>query len=285
LGLLVAMGFDRLRSINVPLPLLGVEDKADLALAQADRILSLLETILGLVGVILPLALGVVVYIFQQNRRVIEDLTDKAEEARRDAANSKARVEELNAETRGLDSKVREAVGKINGAIEQDKLREEALNKLQASVQTQRFDVNDALLEAQQASKVAVFFRELITVRKLEVMVHANKTSDSIMAVYTLRTLFDRNADKALDEDNAMLRVEAIRTFSKIADLPAISAELHAEFSTALAAIADDATEALVVRTQAMRVLQTLNRRATNSAPQQALGKSGTAQDDPNTKR
>lgn len=126
LGVLFLIGLDRVRDAMAPPVMLSTDDKASLALEQADRILSLLEVVIGAIALVLPLALGVVVFIFQQNRRTIEELTERAHHAQQDAAASAELVNKYRASAEATEARVSDALTQIAVAEERDRLRDEA---------------------------------------------------------------------------------------------------------------------------------------------------------------
>ncbi|MCU0464975.1 MAG: hypothetical protein MUF38_10455, partial [Anaerolineae bacterium] len=95
LAILSTMVYERVQQANQPRQPLSGDIAANLAVEQADRILNLLETLFGVIGVILPLALGVIVYLYQQgttnekrskaalesNKRTIIKLSENAKQS------------------------------------------------------------------------------------------------------------------------------------------------------------------------------------------------------------
>lgn len=134
-------------------PPLALEDATDLAIEQADRILGLLEVVLGIIGLLLPLGLGVVVYIYNQSRATIEEnrvtiarLSEQAASATRDAARSADIVESLRA-------KVADALRAAEEAVERDKERDTQTQALQRDIDKQRKQIDVDRIDAEMRDK------------------------------------------------------------------------------------------------------------------------------------
>lgn len=162
LFVLLIVGLDRVRHASDPIPDLSTADKAGLALDQAERILSLLEVVIGAIALVLPLALGVVVFIFQQNRRTIEELTQKAERAETNAARSENRVEEYREEAKAIGERVNAALNQIVIAEERDRFRDEESRKQEAANLQRDLERDQAAHELQR--QIADQKREVVDV-------------------------------------------------------------------------------------------------------------------------
>ena len=162
LFVLLIVGLDRVRHASDPIPDLSTADKAGLALDQAERILSLLEVVIGAIALVLPLALGVVVFIFQQNRRTIEELTQKAERAETNAARSESRVEEYREEAKAIGERVNAALNQIVIAEERDRFRDEESRKQEAANLQRDLERDQAAHELQR--QIADQKREVVDV-------------------------------------------------------------------------------------------------------------------------
>lgn len=141
--LLAWLGFQVVALANGRIqPPMTAEDATELAIAQADRILGLLEVVLGIIGLLLPLGLGVVVYIYNQSRATIEEnrttilrLTEQTYSATRDAARSAEIVEELR-------GRVGVALNAAEEAVKRDKERDIQTTALQESINKQRSQID-----------------------------------------------------------------------------------------------------------------------------------------------
>ncbi|GEM_PF-2909697 len=134
-------------------PQLSAQDVASLAVEQADRILNMLDVVFGIIGLLLPLGLGVVVYIYtesnstiEENRTTITRLSEQTASAMRDAARSADIVEDLRGQ-------VASALKSADEAVERDKKRDEETTRLQTSIDKQRKEVDTQRIEAEMRDK------------------------------------------------------------------------------------------------------------------------------------
>lgn len=134
-------------------PPMTVQDATDLAIAQADRILGLLEVVLGIIGLLLPLGLGVVVYIYNQSRATIEEnrttitrLSEQTYSATRDAARSAEIIEDLR-------GRVAVALEAAEEAVKRDKERDTQTTALQTSINKQRQQIDTDRIEAEMRDR------------------------------------------------------------------------------------------------------------------------------------
>lgn len=293
LGVLVLVTLDRARDAVGPAVQLDAADKAALALEQADRILSLLEVVLGMIALVLPLALGVVVYIFQSNRRTIEQLTHKAERAETNAARSEQRVEEYREKAEKIDERVLNALMKIEVAEELDRLRDEAskqqekenlqrdldrdaaARELQAQIAEQKREVEDVSLTAKELLNQSRSAQDKLTKvdQFLEVRRHsAMCTSDDVLeattAVLTLMQIAQYPAPDDEDDENAhdplrrerdmLLRREALRALVSVGEAAHVPAEINRRLIDMLRLMVDG-EEHKVLRLEAHRTFSVLS--------------------------
>lgn len=124
-----------------------------LALDATDRILSLLEVTLGVIALLLPLALGVMIYIYQQNSRTQRALARDAA----DAMNAATQSAEIARDSRNQIAASSQQIIELNTRVEQAltsiKKEEQTLSemkpKLDAALERdEKMDqqVNDALV-------------------------------------------------------------------------------------------------------------------------------------------
>lgn len=106
---------------------LNAEEAAELAVAQADRILGLLEVILGVVGLLLPLGLTVVVYIYNQSRATLKENEDTIEELSREAREARDAAEASKKQVTALQTRVEAALQKLNDQMAKSSETIEAL--------------------------------------------------------------------------------------------------------------------------------------------------------------
>lgn len=292
LGVLFLVTVDRARDASLPAPLLSADDKASLALEQADRILSLLEVVLGMIALVLPLALGVVVYIFQQNRRTIEQLTMKAERAETNAARSEQRVEEYREEAKATDKRVNDALNKIAVAEELDRQRDQAskeqekenlrrdlerdtaARELQEQIALQKREVEDVSLTAKDLLNQSRSAQDKLTKvdQFLEVRRHsALCTSDDVLeattAVLTLMQIAqypvpvdddgEHSHDPLRAERDMLLRREALRGLVSVREAANVPSEISQRLLDMLQLMIDG-EEHKVLRLEARRTFSVL---------------------------
>jgi len=154
LFLLIMLGFQVAAILRgSPAPQLNAQDTASLAVEQADRILNMLDVVFGIIGLLLPLGLAVVVYIYtesnstiEENRATITRLSDQTTSATRDAARSAEIVEDLRGQ-------VASALKSADEAVERDKKRDEETTRLQTSIDRQRKEVDIQRIEGEMRDK------------------------------------------------------------------------------------------------------------------------------------
>ncbi|OQY85324.1 MAG: hypothetical protein B6D42_03575 [Anaerolineae bacterium UTCFX5] len=257
------LGIDRLTPMIQTTPGLTADARATLALDQADRILSLLEVVLGIIALILPLALGVVVYIFQQNRRTVEQLTDKAERAERNAAHSAERVREYREEARSTEARVNEALNKIALAEARDIERDEGARRLQDAIEEQRREVEDLsykaedlLSQSRRAQAKLTMVDLFLNVRRHSVLCTSDDVMESTKAVVTLMELAlyppplddePAEVDPLRVERDMMLRREALRALAAVRDSSSVPAEIHQRLLNMLAQVVDSAEHPMLI--------------------------------------
>ncbi len=139
---------------------LSPDAAAAVTLASTDRILSLLEVTLGVIALLLPLALGVMIYIYQQNSRTQRALAQRATDAmnaamqsealardsRNQIADSKDKIAASGQQISRLDIRVQQALASIEK--EEQTLLEMKLKLGEALERDEKMDrqVSDALV-------------------------------------------------------------------------------------------------------------------------------------------
>ncbi|MBK9123405.1 MAG: hypothetical protein IPM16_09845 [Chloroflexi bacterium] len=277
------LGIDRLGPATMTTPGITPDERATLALDQADRILSLLEVVLGIIALILPLALGVVVYIFQQNRRTVEQLTDKAERAERNAAHSAERVREYREEARSTEARVNEALNKIALAEARDIERDAGARRLQDAIEEQRREVEDLsykaedlLSQSRSAQAKLTTVDQFLEVRRHSVLCTSDDVMESTKAVVTLMELAlypapldDEPAafDPLRAERDMMLRREALRALSAVRESSSVPDEIHQRLLDMLAQIVDSAEHPMLLLEARHTQMMLLSVRRANDVP------------------
>lgn len=263
LVVVLMLGVERLNP-GVLLPSgVSADERAGLALEQADRILSLLEVVLGIIALILPLALGVVVYIFQQNRRTVEQLTEKAERAERNAAHSAERVREYREEARSTEARVNEALNKIALAEARDIERDAGARRLQEAIEEQRREVEDLsykaedlLSQSRSAQAKLTMVDQFLEVRRHGVLCTSDDVMVSTKAVVTLMELalypppLDDEPvefDPLKAERDMMLRREALRALAAVCDSSSVPNEIYQRLLDMLTQIVDSAEHPMLI--------------------------------------
>lgn len=299
--LMVMMGFQvaaMLRSEGLPARL-SAQDAASLAVEQADRILGLLEVVLGVVALILPLGLTVVVYIYNQSRATIEEsratienLARQATAAQQDAHRSAEEVERLRKE-------VDKALGAAEDAIARDRERDTETKRLQASIEQQQRniekqsrEVDVQRIEAEKRGEETEHLRQAIQVQfdqLLEIQRHTNVLTVILdIRNYEVSLLSD-NRDEVSDSFNKLIqysfvdeeesesldqhtprRREAIHALATFCYTPYMEMEwvrgLMLRLAQHLERLAKE-DPVRQVRYEAMRVLRELNNRTNGATP------------------
>lgn len=292
LGVLMLIGVDRVQDALDAPPILTPDDKASLALEQADRILSLLEVVIGAIAMILPLALGILVYIFQQNRRTIEELTLKAERAERNAARSQERAAEYRDEAREIDRRVNEALNQLAVAEQRDHDREVALQRQEAANLQRDLDRDDAarILQSQIADQkgevveLSITAQELLNrsyndqhklttvdqfleVRRHSAMCMSDDVVEAITAVITLMQIAqyptpddddDGKRDQNRVDRDMLLRREALRALVTVREAQFVPVEIRERLHEMLSQMSSEADHK-VLRLEAKRTLRHLS--------------------------
>lgn len=291
LGVLFLVTVDRARTITTPGSAMTADDRASLALEQADRILSLLEVVLGIVALLLPLALGVIVYIFQQNRRTIEQLTQTAERAESNAARSQQRVEEYREEAKATDKRVNDALNKIEVAeqldiqrdetsrrreednLQRDLARDEAARKLEEQIIAQKREVEDVsmtardlLSQSHDAQDKLKKVDQFLEVRRHSALCTSEDVLEATKAVLTLMQIAEypapedddtMNHDPLRAERDMLLRREALRALVSVRESGSIPSEVGDRLLKMLESMVNGA-EHKVLRLEAHRTFSYL---------------------------
>lgn len=292
LFVLLIVGLDRVRHASDPIPELGTADKAGLALDQAERILSLLEVVIGAIALVLPLALGVIVFIFQQNRRTIEELTQKAERAETNAARSQQRVEEYREEAKEIGQRVNAALNQIGMAEERDRFRDEqarkaeeenlkrdiardeAARELQRQIADQKREVVDVSFTAQEllnqsrsAQHKLTKVDQFLEVRRHSALCTSEDVLEATTAVLTLAQIAqypdpgddddEDERDPLRGERDMLLRREALRAMVSVREAQHVPREIRDRLLVVLRTMSVDA-EHKVLRLEAIRTLRVL---------------------------
>lgn len=164
------------RSVNGLPP----DDAAQVTLESTDRILNLLEVTLGVVALLLPLALGVMIYIYQQNVRAQKELAEKATSAMDAARNSESktvemqkRVEESQSAILSSRERIRVLARRVRAALSDIEEEWKQLNQLENTVSDalERDRIMDEQLQAaldEQARSQSRLERQSADIRTAE---------------------------------------------------------------------------------------------------------------------
>jgi hypothetical protein len=301
LGVLFFVTIDRAFKAAVPVDALSADDRASIALEHADRILNLLEVVLGIVALLLPLALGVIVYIFQQNRRTIEQLTQTAERAETNAARSQQRVEEYREEAKSTDKRVNDALNKIEIAeqldrqrdelskqreeenLQRDLARDEAARNLEAQIIAQKREVEDVsmtardlLSQSRDAQDKLKKVDQFLEVRRHSALCTSEDVLEATTAVLTLMQIAQYPApdddDDSMSHDplraerDMLLRREALRALVSVRESANVPQEIGERLLAMLQSMMDG-QDHKVLRLEAQRTFSYLKVRIPEPTP------------------
>jgi uncharacterized coiled-coil DUF342 family protein len=299
--LIATMGFQvaaMLRSEGLPARL-SAQDAASLAVEQADRILGLLEVVLGVVALILPLGLTVVVYIYNQSRATIEDNRTTIENLARQATAAQQDAHKSAEEVERLRKEVDKALGAAEDAIARDKERDAETKRLQARIEQQQRniekqsrEVDVQRIEAEKRGEETELLRQMIQVQFAQ-MLEIQRHTSVLTLILEIRnyevSLLSDNRDEVVDslgkliqyslvdeEESESLdqhtprRREAIHALATFCYTPYMEADwmhvLMQRLSQHLERLAKE-DPVRQVRYEAMRVLRELNNHINGAKP------------------
>lgn len=260
LAILSTMVYERVQQAGQPRQPLSGDVAANLAVEQADRILNLLETLFGVIGVILPLALGVIVYLYQQgttnekrskaalesNKRTIIRLSD-------DAKKSAQTVRELQAQ-------VNQALKELEASAERDKARDDESRRLQGIISDQSNRLEDLLNETYGLQQQWVIMQKLLDIRRWTAEIRSDDMETLRLSLESLQqyTFPDYDEDNGHhNQYQSIIRREAVRALTTLRDSPGYS-RYRDEVIDHLKSLMENRDDDLIVLLEAQYVLSVI---------------------------
>lgn len=267
LSILSIMIFERFQQAGQPRQPLSGDVAANLAVEQADRILNLLETLFGVIGVILPLALGVIVYLYQQGN-TNQKLSEKALEANKRTIRNLSENARQSAQTvRELQGKVAQALKELEESEKRDKARDDESRRLQELVASQQATaaeqsnrLEDLLNETYGLQQQWVIMQKLLDIRRWTAEI---RTDDMETLRLSLESL-QQYTFPDYDEDNghhnqyqSIIRREAVRALTTLRDSPGYT-RYRDEVIGHLKSLMENRDDDLIVLLEAQYVLSVI---------------------------
>jgi hypothetical protein len=248
-----------------------------------------------------PVAAMTAVYIFQQNRRTIEQLTQTAERAETNAARSQQRVEEYREEAKSTDKRVNDALNKIEIAeqldrqrdelskqreeenLQRDLARDEAARNLEAQIIAQKREVEDVsmtardlLSQSRDAQDKLKKVDQFLEVRRHSALCTSEDVLEATTAVLTLMQIAQYPApdddDDSMSHDplraerDMLLRREALRALVSVRESANVPQEIGERLLAMLQSMMDG-QDHKVLRLEAQRTFSYLKVRIPEPTP------------------